>query len=67
MRIAASNVMRLPTDCFFVPLPEDPATLQVLFLLAALAERDRARQHAEAQEALAREKSAWAAEQGKRA
>ena len=56
----------LASDPSFTPLPEDPATLQVL-LLAALAERDRARQHAEAQEALAREKSAWAAEQGKRA
>ncbi len=56
----------LASDPSFVPLPEDPATLKVL-LLAALAERDRARQHAEAQEALAREKSAWAAEQGKRA
>ena len=57
----------------FAPLPEDPATLKAL-LLAALAERDRAQQHAaqqakhaEAQEALAREKSALAAEQRKRA
>ena len=54
------------SDPSFVPLPEDPATLKAL-LLAALAERDREQQHAEAQEALAREKSAWAAEQGKRA
>ncbi len=50
----------------FAPLPEDPATLKAL-LLAALAARDREQQHAEAQEALAREKSALAAEQGKRA
>src|ERR1017187_10468505 len=54
-------------------MPEDPATLKAL-LLAALAERDRAQQHAaqqakhaEAQEALAREKSAWAAQQTQRA
>jgi len=47
-------------------LPEDPATLKAL-LRAARAERDRERQHAEAQAALAREKSALAAEQGKRA
>ena len=47
-------------------MPEDPATLKAL-LLAALAARDREQQHAEAQEALAREKSALAAEQGKRA
>jgi hypothetical protein len=47
-------------------LPEDPATLKAS-LLAALAERDREQQHAEAQEALAREKSALAAQQGKRA
>ena len=54
------------SDPSFVPLPEDPATLKAL-LLAARAERDREQQHAEAQEALAREKSALAAEQGKRA
>ncbi len=54
------------SDPSFVPLPEDPATLKAL-LLAALAARDREQQHAEAQEALAREKSALAAEQGKRA
>ena len=54
-------------------MPEDPATLKAL-LRAALAERDREQQraaqqakHAEAQEALAREKSALAAQQGKRA
>jgi len=54
-------------------MPEDPATLKAL-LLAALAERDRAQQHAaqqakhaEAQEALAREKSALAAQQTQRA
>ena len=57
----------MPTsDPSFAPLPEDPATLKAL-LLAARAERDREQQHAEAQEALAREKSALAAEQGKRA
>ena len=61
------------SDPSFAPLPEDPATLKAL-LLAARAERDREQQRAnehaeraEAQEALAREKSAWAAEQGKRA
>ena len=54
------------SDPSFVPLPEDPATLKAL-LLAALAERDREQQRAEAQEALAREKSALAAQQGKRA
>ena len=47
-------------------MPEDPATLKAL-LRAALAERDRERQRAEAQESLAREKSALAAQQGKRA
>ena len=47
-------------------MPEAPATLTAR-LLAALAERDRERQRAEAQEALAREKSALAAQQGKRA
>ena len=54
------------SDPSFVPLPEAPATLTAR-LLAALAERDRERQRAEAQEALAREKSALAAQQGKRA
>jgi len=61
-------------------LPEDPATLKAL-LLAARAERDREQQRAdehaaralqqaqraEVQESLAREKSALAAQQGKRA
>ena len=54
------------SDPSFVPLPEDPATLKAS-LLAALAERDREQQRAEAQESLAREKSALAAQQGKRA
>ena len=54
------------SDPSFVPLPEDPATLKAL-LLAALAEREREQQRAEAQEALAREKSVLAAQQGKRA
>ena len=54
-------------------MPEDPATLKAL-LLAALAERDREQQRAnehaeraEAQESLAREKSALAVQQTQRA
>ena len=47
-------------------MPEDPATLKAL-LRAALAARDREQQRAEAQAVLAREKSALAAQQGKRA
>ena len=47
-------------------MPEDSATLKAL-LRAALAERDREQQRAEAQAVLAREKSALAAQQGKRA
>src|ERR1035437_4886474 len=47
-------------------MPEVPATLKAL-LLAALAERDRERKHAEAQEALAREASRLASQQAQRA
>jgi transposase len=47
-------------------MPEDPVTLKAL-LLAALAERDREQQRAEAQESLAREKSALAVQQTQRA
>ena len=47
-------------------LPEDPAALKAL-LRAAQAERDRAEQRAEAQAAMAQEKSALAAQQTQRA